>query len=88
MSRRKIHVENLMIRLPQSASASARAIAGGLGREILQGIADATRHKTGTKMIGELSTGKIVISRWISGRNVGNRIAGRVAAELAKRFES
>jgi len=88
MSRRKIHVENLKIRLPRSAGASARAIAGGLGREILQGIADATRHKTGTKRIGELSTGKITISRGISGRNVGNQVADRVAADLAKRFES
>jgi len=88
MRRRKVHIENLKIRLPQSAGSSARAIAGGLGREILKGIADATRNKAGTKRIGELSAGKITISRGISGRNVGNQIAGRVAAELAKRFES
>ena len=87
MSRRKIHVENLKIRLPQSAGASARAIAGGLGREILQGIADATRNKTGTKRIGELSTEKITVFGGPGGRNLSKQIARRVVAGLANRFE-
>jgi hypothetical protein len=87
MSSRKVHIENLKIRLPRSAAASARAIAGGLGADILRGVADATRDKTGTKRIDELSTGKITASDGAGGQNLSKQISRRVAAELARRFE-
>ena len=87
MSRRKVHIENLKIRLPQSAAGQARAIAFGLGRDILREVAEATRDKTGTKRMGEIAAGKVKVSGGAGGQNASKQIARRVAAELAKRFE-
>lgn len=87
MVKRKVHIENLKIRLPQSAAGQARAIAGGLGRDILREVAEATRDKTGTKRIGKIASGKVKVSGGAGGQNVSKEIARRVVAELAKRFE-
>jgi hypothetical protein len=89
MSKRKVHIENLKIRIPGSAAGEARDIAGGLGREILREIAESTAGKTGAKSIGELSAGKVRVSGGggAGAHGLQGEIARRVAAEVKKRFE-
>jgi len=87
MTKRRVHIENLKIRIPGSAAGQARNIAGGLGREILREIAESTAGKTGAKSIGELSAGKIRVSGGADVPGLQGEIARRVAAEVKKRFE-
>jgi hypothetical protein len=87
MTKRKVHIENLKIRIPGSAAGQARDIAGGLGREILREIAEATAGKTGAKSIGELSAGKVRVSGGADVSGLQGEIARRVAGEVKKRFE-
>jgi hypothetical protein len=87
MSKRKIHIGNLQIRLPQSEAGQARAMAGGLGREVLQGMVDTTQGRTGTKRISDLSVGKLTITGRGSAQNLSQHIARRVADELRKKIE-
>jgi hypothetical protein len=87
MTKRKVHIENLRIRIPGSAAGQARDIAGGLGREILREIAESTAGKTGAKSIGELSTGKVRVSGGADAAGLRGEIARRVAVEVKKRFE-
>jgi hypothetical protein len=87
MTKRKVHIENLKIRIPGSAAGQARDIAGGLGREILREIAESTAGKTGAKSIGELSAGKIRVSGGGGVPGLQAELARRVAAEVKKRFE-
>jgi hypothetical protein len=87
MTKRKVHIENLKIRIPGSAAGQARNIAGGLGREILREIAESTAGKTGAKSIGEVSAGNVRVSGGAGARGLQVEIARRVAAEVKKRFE-
>jgi hypothetical protein len=87
MTKRKVHIENLRIRIPGAAAGQARNIAGGLGREILREVAESTAGKIGTKSIGELSAGKIKVSGGAGVAGSQGEIARRVAAEVKKRFE-
>ena len=87
MTKRKIHIENLKIRIPGAAAGQARDIAGGLGREILREIAESTGGKTGAKSIGELSAGNVRVSGSAGMPGLQGEIARRVAAEVKKRFE-
>jgi hypothetical protein len=87
MTKRKVHIENLKIRIPGSAAGQAQNIAGGLGREILREIAESTAGETGAKSIGEISAGKIRLSGGAGAAGSQGEIARRVAAEVKKRFE-
>lgn len=87
MTKRSIHIENLQIRLPHSAAGQAGNFAGGLGREILQGIGEATAGRTGTKKIDEISAGNIKISVGAGHVGLQKQIARRVSDEIRNRFE-
>jgi hypothetical protein len=88
MSKRKIHIGNLQIRFPRGAGTTgeARAIAGGLGQEILQSIAESTSGKTGTRRIGQISAGKITSAGGTVAQDLQKQIARRVADELRKKI--
>jgi hypothetical protein len=87
MTKRKVHIENLRIRIPAAAAGQARNIAAGLGRELLREIAESTAGKTGSKSIDEISAGKVRVSGGAGVAGLQGEIAGRVAAEVKKRFE-
>jgi hypothetical protein len=87
MSKHNVHIGNVKIRLPRSAAGSARQIAGGIGHEILRSVAEATRGRQGTMRVEEVSAGKIAAAGGASPESLQRRIAGRVAAELRKRFD-
>ena len=87
MSKRKIHIGNLKIRLPRTSAGQARAIAGGLGKEILHGIAKSTAGKSGARKIGEISAGKISVTGGADAPKLQQQIAGRVMDELRRSFE-
>ncbi len=87
MNKRRVHIENLTIRIPQSSAGQACAIAGGIGKEILHGIAESTAGNSGTKKIGEISAGKTSMSGGAVAPELKKKIAGRVAEEIRKRFD-
>ncbi len=83
MSKRRIHIDSLSIRLPQSSRGSERAIAGQIGREILTGIAEATHNRTGAKKVNALTTN--ISTKEL--RGVSGQVSRSLAGEIAKRFE-
>ena len=63
---------------------SARSLAGGLGREIMKSIADASRGKTGEMQIDQISAENIKAGG--SAADVQKRAAARISAEVNKRL--
>ena len=84
MAKRRIHIENLRIRLPRGMAGSARSLAGGLGREIMKSIADASRGKTGEVQIDQISAGNIRAAG--SAADIQKRAAAGISAEVNKRL--
>jgi hypothetical protein len=87
MNKRKIHIENLKIRLPRGTASHPGLFAGELGNEILQDLGEMTRGKTGRRHIDELSPGAIRISGGVERQGLQRHIARRVADEIGKRIE-
>lgn len=87
MSKRNIHIDRLQIRLPRTAAASSREIAGGLGNDILQGLSKATLGRRGDLRIEEVSAGRIVSAGRADAEGIRKQAAERIAAEIAKRLE-
>ena len=84
MAKRRIHIENLRIKLPREMAGSARSLAGGLGREIMKSIADASRGKTGEMQIGQISAENIKAAG--SAADIQKRAAAGISAEVIKRL--
>ena len=63
---------------------SARSLAGGLGREIMKSIGDASRDKTGEMQIDQISAGNIKATG--SAADIQKRAAAGAAAEVNKRL--
>ena len=85
MAKRRIHIENLRIRLPHAmAAGSARSLAGGLGHGIMKSIADASRGKTGEMRIDQISAGNIKAAG--SAADIQKRAAAGISAEVNKRL--
>ena len=80
MSKRRIHIDNVSIKLPHSARGSERTIAASIGREILAGIAETTRNRTGALDIGSLTTN-------ISTNDLRN-VSGQVSRSWRARSQS
>jgi len=87
MNRRRIHIGSLKIQIPRGSATHARAIAGGLGKEILHGIAELTVGKSGVKKIDEISGGKISAAGDVIAPGVQSKISGLVMQEFRKKFE-
>lgn len=83
MSKRRIHIGSLSIKLPSSSDGSARAIAGQIGHEILTEIAESTRNRTGREKIDTLTTN--ISTKDL--RGVSGQVSRSVAGEISKRFE-
>jgi hypothetical protein len=86
MGSRNIHIDNVQVRIPRSLAGSARQIGSGLGKEILRRIAETTRGRGGTRRVGDVSAGKIRIESGADIQAAREDIAGRVAAEVAKKI--
>ena len=86
MTKRRIHIEHLKIRLPRSAVGEARNIADGLGREILQGLAESTAARTGAKRIEGVSAGKLTTAGDTGASRLQKEIAARIADQVGKSF--
>lgn len=84
MSKRRIHIDTLSITLPRSARGSERQIARQIGSEILTGIAEATRNRTGARKVDALTTN--ISTKDL--RGVSGHVGRSVASEIAKRFEN
>lgn len=82
MSRRKIHIEKVQIRLKGNPALSPRTLAAGVGPEILRQIGEATRRETGTRRIGKLDAGTVKHSGDATAADLQKQIASRIAARL------
>jgi hypothetical protein len=87
MAERKVHIENLRIRIPRGSVGQARAIAEGLGKAALRGVAESTVGQRGVKRIGEIAIGKVTVAGGAGIQGVQQQIAGRLAAALRKKVE-
>jgi hypothetical protein len=86
MATRRIHIENLRIRLPAGMAGTARSSAARFGHEIMHGIADVSRGKTGAVRIDKLSAATI---RAAGGEAViRKRAAAEISAEVRKKLGS
>ena len=63
---------------------SACSLAGGLGREIMESIADASRGKTGAMQIDQISVENIKAAG--AAADIQKRAAAGVSAEVNKRL--
>jgi hypothetical protein len=88
MTQHRIHIENVTIRIPHSWAGQARFIAGGLGREILHTVAEATAGKSGIKKIGEITAGKICVNGSADALGLKKQIADRLAQELREKLDT
>ena len=59
MSKSRIHIENLRIRLPRSMRHQASAIGRSIAHDIASDVANATSDRTGAIRIGEISAGRV-----------------------------
>jgi hypothetical protein len=87
MPTRRIHIENVRIRLPRRAGGTVldpRAVAAGCGSEILRGIAEAATGRTGAIRIGELMTGAIRAEG--AAGAIPRQVAERIAADVRKKL--
>lgn len=84
MAKQRIHIENLQISFPRGMAGSARSLAGGLGREIMKSIADASRGKTGEMRIDQISAQNINAAG--SAADIQKRAAAEISAAVSKRF--
>lgn len=84
MGKRRIHIENLRIRLPHGLAANAGSIAGGLGHEVMKRIAHASRGKSGRMRIDQLSAQRIKSDA--SAADIRTRAAEVISAEVNKRL--
>ena len=84
MAKRRIHIGNLRIRLPRGMAGSARSLAGGLGREIMKSIADASRGKTGAVRVDKIPAAKIKTAGGEA--DIRKRAAAEISAEVKKRL--
>ena len=55
MSRSRIHIENMTIRLPRSMKNDPRRVAGDVGREVLTQLAETLDGRTGTHRVDSVS---------------------------------
>jgi hypothetical protein len=87
MPGRRIRVEKLSIRIAHCSPGQARALAEGLGREILHRLVECTASQRGARSIGEVSIGKVTAHGYDEVQALQGQIAGRVAAALQKKSE-
>jgi hypothetical protein len=87
MSKQKLHIDNIQIRIPQRAATQSRALAAGLGRALLQAMAQSAPQNNGIKSIAEIDAGKIKTNPADNTERLQQRLAGGVAAALRKKFE-
>lgn len=83
MTKRRIHISNLTVRLPRSAGhlmSDPRKLASDVGQEIVKHIAEATQGHSGTLRIDRLSSGKIRIGRHAGAMHtqIGKQVASKV----------
>lgn len=83
MSKQRIHISNVTVRLPRSASrlmGDPKKCASGIGQEIAKHIGEATQGHSGTVKIDRLSLGKIRMDGGAGGLHiqVGKRAASKI----------
>jgi hypothetical protein len=84
MSKRRIDIDRLEIRLKGVSAESARAAAGGLGRELIGQLA-ASRQGSGgqrTDTIGHVDSGTVHPAFGSSPSELRRAIAGRIAVSI------
>ena len=84
MARHRIHIENLQMRLPRGMAGNARSIGRGFGYEIMKGIADATRGKTGAMRIDALSAATVKTAGGEA--DISQRAAEKIWVEVKRRL--
>ena len=80
---RKIHIENLQIRLKNVSPERARSVGSNLGNEILRHIADGTKQNTGARRIEKLDGGTVKSEKGTA--DLQSRIARKIAALISER---
>lgn len=83
MKSKRIHIDNLKLRLPRSLAGDSRDLARRIGREIVQSLADAAQGRQGEHRIHELSAGTIKVS---GPGTLEKRVASKVASQAARRW--
>jgi len=83
MSRQKIHISNVTVRLPSTARrlmSHPKKFASDVGQEIMKQVAAAAQGHSGTIRINRLSSGKISISGnpGVIPTQVGKQVASNV----------
>jgi hypothetical protein len=85
MTKKRIHIGNLQIRLSVRVDTDARALAAGIGREVLRNIAGAVGERRGRLRIDELSPVKIsAAGRKVS--EIQRQAALGIAAEIRRKM--
>jgi hypothetical protein len=75
MAKRRIHIENLRIRLPRGMRHQATAVGRSIAHDVTSHIAAAANGRTGAIRIDEVSAGRVK-SVDEAGELVANKVVG------------
>ncbi len=84
MTKRRIHVANLMVRMPHGMAADAENVAAGIGNTLMRRIAESAMGKTGSFRIDKISAGRFSSSIGAGdvqkqvGTNAANAVANKI----------
>ena len=87
MSKQKLHIDKIHIRIPQRTAGQSRVLAAGLGHELLQAMAQSASQNNGIKSIAKIDMGKIKINPADNTERLQQSMAKGVAAALRKLYE-
>lgn len=77
MTKRRVHIGNLQIKMTRTASGDPARVAAEIGREVMNAAAHFSKGKTGRIELKEMPVGRVTMSD-----NVGKQIASTFAGKL------
>lgn len=77
MTKRRVHIGNLQIRMTRTASSDPARVAAEIGREVMNAAAHLSKGKTGRIELKEMPIGRVAMSD-----NVGKKVASAFAGKL------
>ena len=90
MSKRRIEIDRLEVRLTDIPPEAARTAVAGLGQELLQQLASLPNadHRKGAQRINEIDSGTINLAKGTSPGALRNAIAQRITGAIHSKLSS
>jgi hypothetical protein len=77
MTKRRVRIGNLKIRMPRTANGDPARLAAEIGRQVMRATARLSKGKTGSTKVNEIPVGRISMSD-----DIGKQIASTLNRKL------